>query len=361
VRSIPGQPAATRLLEAAVAEPRHAYLLWGPRGVAIDEAVDAFCAELLDCDERRVTNESHPDLFVVEPEGEAILIDQIRTLREDLYLRPFESSRRVYVLREVETLRAEAANALLKSLEEPPAYAVFVLVTHDRARLLSTITSRCQPIVFHTPPPAAISDALGGGDDARTAARLSRGNLTLARRLYTDPAVRERLEQTLDVARDAAAADTFDASTAATSLLEAATQAGNDAEALVTADRDAALTRIGSSPQTRREAERVRRGYETLAKRRRRRAETDELRAAADAITGYWRDVLCVTAGAHDAVISTNRSDELGSVAGLVGVSGAVRIVTDLRDARASLDLPVVASLALERLLLTIRLVARAS
>ena len=166
------------------ADPSHAYLLYGPRGSGKDDAAHAFIAAVLGTDEHRVDTEQHPDLYVVEPEGEAILIDQIRELRGDLHLRPFEAPRRAYLIREAETMGRDAANALLKSLEEPPEYAVFVLVCHDRARLLPTIDSRCQHIRFRTPSAAAIAEALGGGEEAERIARLSRGDLDVARRLH---------------------------------------------------------------------------------------------------------------------------------------------------------------------------------
>jgi len=359
VRDLEGQPEATRLLGLAVEAPRHAYLLHGPRGSGKDDAAHAFIAALLETDEHRVEIEQHPDVFVVEPEGEAILIDQVRELRSDLHLRPFEAPRRAYLIREAETMGRDAANALLKSLEEPPAYAVFVLVCHDRARLLPTIDSRCQAIRFRTPPAAAIAAALGGGEEAERIARLARGDLDLARRLATDADARARYERALDLARDAATDDRFDPAAAAAEVLAAARQAGAAAEAEVAAETAAALERIGTGRESKRERDRVQRAGDALAKRRRRRAETDELRAVVDAVTGYWRDVLVAAVGASEAVVSSDRLAEIALLAERFGEEGAGVVLEQAREVRRSLELPVTPSLALERLFHSVALGVR--
>src|SRR5436853_3197726 len=90
----------------------------------------------------------HPDLYVVEPVGDQIRIDDIRALRRDLHMRPFEAARRVYVVHSAEAMNEDAADALLKDLEEPPPYAVIVLVADDLGPLPETIRSRCQLVPF---------------------------------------------------------------------------------------------------------------------------------------------------------------------------------------------------------------------
>ena len=115
--SVPEQPEAKRLLEAALAEgPSHAYLLHGPAGVGKRTAAFAFAAALLG-DERRVENRTHPDLYLLEPLGEMIRIDDVRALRHDLHMRPFEAERRVYLVLDAQRLNEDAADALLKDLE----------------------------------------------------------------------------------------------------------------------------------------------------------------------------------------------------------------------------------------------------
>src|ERR687895_1212341 len=145
---LPEQVEAKRLWGAALAEgPAHAYLFHGPAGVGKRRTALAFAAELLG-DEGRVERRSHPDLYLLEPLGDQIRIDAIRELRRDLHMRPFEADRRVYLVFSAHTLNEDAADALLKDLEEPPPYAVLVLVADDLGPLPPTIRSRCQHVSF---------------------------------------------------------------------------------------------------------------------------------------------------------------------------------------------------------------------
>ena len=201
---LPEQPRALRLLEAALAAPAHAYLLSGPAGSGKRRYADRFAAALLDCPPHRIESRTHPDLFVLEPEGQGILIEGARRLRRDLHLRPFEADRRVYLILDAHLLRDESANALLKSLEEPPEYGVFVLVSDHAERMLPTIRSRLQAI--DVPPlPGRRARAAVTGD--AVAARAALGNLDRATELATDPAAAERRRVYLELARGACTDD----------------------------------------------------------------------------------------------------------------------------------------------------------
>src|ERR671923_3086545 len=146
--TFPEQQEAKALLQAALAEgPAHAYLFHGPRGVGKRRAALAFAGELLG-DPERVQRRTHPDLYVLEPLGDQIRIDPIRELRRDLHMRPFEAERRVYLVFAAQLMNEDAADALLKDLEEPPPYAVIVLVADDLGPLTPTVRSRCQHVSF---------------------------------------------------------------------------------------------------------------------------------------------------------------------------------------------------------------------
>ncbi len=146
--ALPEQAEAKRLLGAALADgPAHAYLLHGPPGVGKRQAALAFAGAILG-DAARVASGNHPDLYLLEPLGEMIRIDEIRQLRHDLHMRPYEADHRVYVIAGAHLLNEDAADALLKDLEEPPAYAVIVLVADDLGQLPTTILSRCQLVPF---------------------------------------------------------------------------------------------------------------------------------------------------------------------------------------------------------------------
>ncbi len=114
------------------------------------------CGTCLPC--RKADDGNHPDLQIIRPSGAWIKIDQIRDLQKRIIYRPLEGVRKVYILTEAERLNLEAANCLLKTLEEPPAESVLILLTTNLDALLPTIRSRCQIIPFH---PLVISELAG--------------------------------------------------------------------------------------------------------------------------------------------------------------------------------------------------------
>ncbi|MCE2396804.1 DNA polymerase III subunit delta', partial [Candidatus Poribacteria bacterium] len=114
------------------------------------------CGTCLAC--RKADDGNHPDLQIIRPSGAWIKIDQIRDLQKRIIYRPLEGARKVYILTEAERMNLEAANCLLKTLEEPPADSVLILLTTNLDALLPTIRSRCQIIPFH---PLVISELAG--------------------------------------------------------------------------------------------------------------------------------------------------------------------------------------------------------
>src|SRR5213078_3916744 len=226
---------------AALAEgPAHAYLLHGPPGVGKRDLAVLFAAQLLG-DHARVERRSHPDLYVLEPVGEQIRIDDIRRLRRDLHMRPFEADRRVYVIHAAETMNEDAADALLKDLEEPPPYAVIVLVADDLGPLPETIRSRCQLIPFRRLSERAVREEIaarapGLAPEAATAlARVAAGRLDRVERLL-DPKAAARRAGLLAVARSVYRDPEFSAAGAASFVTGAAGQSGAKAREVAEAE-----------------------------------------------------------------------------------------------------------------------------
>src|SRR5712691_8266840 len=253
---LPEQAEAKRLLRAALADgPAHAYLFHGPPGVGKRAAASAFAAELIG-DSERVLRGSHPDVYGLEPLGDQIRIDEIRTLRRDLHMRPFEATRRVYVIVSAHLLNAEAADALLKDLEEPPDYAVIVLLADELGPLPETIRSRCQPVPFRRLSERAVRavvDAWAPGlppERATAVARVAGGRLDRAERLL-DAAAAKRREELLSIARSVYADPGFSTAVAAGRVLElvnegaeeAKERVGKELEWLDLTDREADLRR----------------------------------------------------------------------------------------------------------------------
>ncbi|MFT4702979.1 MAG: DNA polymerase-3 subunit delta' [Bradymonadia bacterium] len=161
-----GHERALGALRRAFASDRlhHAHLFSGPSGigkrttalalaalvncespVGAGEAIDS-CGRCTSCIKMRAGQ--HPDLTIVEPDGRFIKIAQVRSITSQTRFRPYEGKRRVFIVCEAHTMRAEAANALLKTLEEPRGDTMFVLLTGQRHVLLTTVISRCQPLRF---------------------------------------------------------------------------------------------------------------------------------------------------------------------------------------------------------------------
>lgn len=187
-----GQTEAARLFLQAVVNQRipHAYVFLGPDGVgkallARQAAKLLLCksavprgdgdARLDACDAcsacRLVDRDTHPDLHLVQPEeGKRLLrLDQVHQLRRQLSLTPVQGGWRVCILREADRMTEEAANALLKTIEEPPAQSLLIMIASQREALLPTIISRCQILRFRPLSPGHISRILKARSDASEA------------------------------------------------------------------------------------------------------------------------------------------------------------------------------------------------
>jgi DNA polymerase III subunit delta' len=345
--SVPEQSEAKRLLTAALdGGGAHAFLLHGPPGVGKRTAAFALAAALLG-DERRVEQRSHPDLYLLQPLGEMIRIDDIRALRHDLHMRPFEAGRRVYLVLDADRMNEDAADALLKDLEEPPPYAVIVLVAAELGPLPPTILSRCQLVQFRRLSEGAVREWIAAqapdrsADEVRVLARASGGRLDRARRLL-DPDAAARRETLIETARSVYADDDFDPAEAAGAILGAAAAKGEEAR-----EQEQAL--VDTLDFTARDAEQ-------RVKRAARGAERDELLAALEGLESWYRDLVVVAAGAEDAAIHADRLDDLRSDAAAGAADGAVEAAGAVREEwRALEEFNLNPSLALEALFVRVR------
>ncbi|WP_411344560.1 DNA polymerase III subunit delta' [Paenibacillus sp. WLX1005] len=160
-QEIIGQDTAKRVLQNGLRQQKisHAYLFNGPAGsgqlkmahsfaralVCIHRGEEA-CGECIEC--RKMQHGNHPDFLLVEPDGNSIKIDQIRELQRIFSYRSEAGNRKIYIIRDADKMTVQAANSLLKFLEEPPAPAVAILLTENIQSILPTIRSRTQPVLF---------------------------------------------------------------------------------------------------------------------------------------------------------------------------------------------------------------------
>lgn len=217
LENIPGQPRTKRFLKQLVKTGRvpHALLFSGMAGIGKAALAREFAkllnclqpVELDSCDScppcRKADSGHHPDIVTVQADGAFIKVDQVRELQDRLRLPPFESKWRVIIMLEAQKMREEAANALLKLLEEPPERNIFILTVVEARMLLETIVSRCCQIRFQPLDDAAVEEQVARdfglhARDARQLARLSEGSLYRARWL----AEAGRLERWRQIARD---------------------------------------------------------------------------------------------------------------------------------------------------------------
>lgn len=195
--AIIGHRSIVELLQSEVERPAQAYLFVGPQGVGKATVARLFAGALLGGTAdivRRVSSGVHPDLILVEPDGRtSITVDQARETIALASRRPVESEKKVFLFEEGGMMTDEAANALLKTIEEPTASTIFILVMESEDDLPSTIASRCRTIVFGRVPEADLADELARQgietDQAAQAARISGGRPGLALALATRPDV----------------------------------------------------------------------------------------------------------------------------------------------------------------------------
>jgi DNA polymerase-3 subunit delta' len=130
---------------------------------------------------KKIDHALHPDVLLIEPEGQYIKVDQVRQLQKELVYRPYEGKRRVCILSAADRMAPHIPNTLLKTLEEPPLHTVIILLANNPRFILPTILSRCHPVRFNPLPIPLVSKWLmeGKGFDeaeAHLLASLSEGS-----------------------------------------------------------------------------------------------------------------------------------------------------------------------------------------
>jgi DNA polymerase-3 subunit delta' len=322
-----GQEMAVSLLSRALEQgPSHAYLFAGPPGVGKSETALAFAAGLACADGGcgacnhclRVQKGLHPDVEIVGAEGNFILVEQIRDVTYHSAYRPYEARSKVYIFLEAEKFNAEAANAFLKTLEEPPAHVHFLLVSDHPERMIPTIVSRCQLVTFSPlSVPVLAADLVSRfglpSRDADLIARVTGGNLSQARELATSESARRQRDELLDLARDLPTADLMHTQAALDEVMNTIEKRAEEGVEESAGELEQALEWAGDA-RTRKWLEKR---HEEKLKRQRRRLSTLGLQTVTRVFAGWYRDLALVSTGAEEAALNQDRLDELRAAAQL--------------------------------------------
>ena len=293
-----GQAQAIGRLSYAANDPVHAYLFVGPPGSTKDEASRAFAALLMagsdeptQRDARLALAGEHPDVREIVRQGARISKDQVGDIIRNASLAPVEGDRKVMILHEFHLLEAEGAARLLKTLEEPPASTVFIVLADQVTPELVTIASRCVRIPFAALSNDVVTATLveSGIDPAtaEVAAQAAEGNLSRARVLATDEGLMGRRDAFAGIAArlDGTGTTVVKLCSEVLGLIDAsaAPLAARQAEELKALEaRVAATGERGSG----------RKQLDDLHKRELRRHRVDELRSGLGVLAGSYRDAL---------------------------------------------------------------------
>ena len=358
----------------------HAWLFTGPPGSGRSVAARSFAAALL-CDRqgcgecpscRQVAAGSHADLLLVRPDGLSYGVRQTRELVLRAATAPVYRGWRVILFEDADRATEQAANALLKAIEEPAPRTVWLLCAPYADDLPTTIRSRCRLVTLRIPPSAAVAAVLArdgvSQERALAAARAAQGHIGRARRLATDPAAAARRSDVLRVPLQLGGAGPGgglgQALQAAASLVKAAElEAAAVTEELDLPELEAMRRAFGEGSTGKGVASAVRGGAGALKdlqdrqKSRATRLKRDSLDRALLDLAGFYRDVLAVQLDAEVELANAGQSDDLRELAAAGSAESTVRRIEAIMKCRERLAASVAPLLAVEEM--TLALAAR--
>ena len=366
--NILGQPKVREFLRSSVCQGRvsHAYLFTGPAGSNKTMAAYALAQAVMcpkgpkgprggecgACDScRRIMRRKHPDVRYYAPEGaNGYLVEQIRAIVADTALAPIQAQRKVYILDRVDLLGTAAANAFLKTLEEPPADVVLILLGRTRESVLPTILSRCQVVPFRHIPASEAAGILSqntgaSAEKARIAIEACGGSITNAMAFLKS---NERLafrKSVLEVITSLRDADSWDVIKSAEELVVLAkapldtVRAAHEAQLAENADF------LGRSALRQIEARNKR---ELSAK------SMESFKQITAITASFLRDVLTTCAGAPDLVINVDVRDAIDEVASQVDEARVAKALSAAKDCNNAIAYNVSPETCLDALLFEI-------
>ncbi|HUW79153.1 MAG TPA: DNA polymerase III subunit delta' [Candidatus Nanopelagicaceae bacterium] len=348
----------------------HAWLFTGPPGSGRSNAAVAFATALVcseagcgECNECRTSlRGSHPDVEVIRTEGLSIKADEIRELIVRSAWAPSVGRHRVVVIEDADRLTETAANALLKAIEEPGSYTVWLLCAPSLGDLIPTIRSRCRHLQLRTPSTKAITQMLvevDGIDEmmANHAAKASQGHIGRARRIATDEQARRFRHQVLqlplrltDIGKCMSAAADLISASQEESAREIAPRDESELVALQEAWGAGATGRglATGAAKAIKELEKDQKSRSTALNR----AFLD--RSLLD-LASFYRDVLFMQNGSAVAFVNEDMEDDIVQLAERSSSEETIGKLDAIMSTRRMLNFNVAPLLALESMMLSLR------
>jgi DNA polymerase-3 subunit delta' len=373
--------AAAAAEQILVGEPgvgmTHAWLFTGPPGSGRSTAARSFAAALQcprggdggrgggcgDCAAcRTVRAGTHADVEVVSTRLLSIGVNEARELVHRTARHPSGGRWQVVIMEDADRMTEQAANTLLKAVEEPAPRTVWLLCAPSLEDVIPTIRSRCRLMALRTPPTAAVAEVLirrDGVDPAMAAfaARASQGHIGRARRLATDEQARLRRKAALDVPLHLA--HIGDCITAASNLVEAAQEeATRDTGELDAREAEKLGRALGAGTTGRRPPSGASAALKELEKQQKRRAtrtSRDAIDRALTDLASFYRDVLALQVGSEVELTNAELRPGLDRVAGSSSPEQTLRRLRAVLDCREDVAASVAPLLAAERLTLRLR------
>jgi DNA polymerase-3 subunit delta' len=347
----------------------HAWLFTGPPGSGRSNAARAFAAALQCADAGCARCDAchtalfgtHADVEVTNTSNLSIGVKEARALVSRAARHPAGGRWQVMIVEDADRLTDQAANALLKAIEEPTPHTVWLLCAPSIEDALPTIRSRCRHVSLRTPPTAAVADVLVRRDQvdpamATFAARAAQGHIGRAKRLATDEEARLRRHAVLNL--PLSLANLSSALESAAALVDAATAEATEITAPLDAQEVEDTRRaLGVGQGTRQPpgAAAVLKELAVEQKRRATRSRRDAIDRALVDLASFYRDVLAVQAGAAIELVNDEMREAVTSVARGSTPEATLRCIDAVLAARTAIDANVAPLLAVEAMTVALR------
>lgn len=351
---------ADRLAEAVRSgADSHAYLFVGPPGAGKKTAARALACALI-CDDDacgacpacyRVKRGFHPDVRMLSPEGASgYLVEQVRDLVREVHLAPVAGDRKVFIVEAADAFNDSSANAMLKTLEEPPDDVTLILLAHAYDSVIPTIVSRCQVVRFGRIPPSVAASILmerSGASESEALAALAAagGVVSRAADLVRSPTKRDARQAVLRTCKDLPAMDAADVLAAARRLLEAARAPLEELKE----------THANEVVEHKEFAGGSTRALEDRQKRELTAREREGVAGLLAVAESWLRDCLAMSQGVGDLAVNRDVLDSMEETAETVSATAAIRALDAVSRARRRISYNVSPQLALEAMLFDVQ------